>query len=108
MGLACTNIYYPSLRQALAEDAYLGRVTASTSWLILGAVPIDTAAAGALQGLIGLRWTLVCEAIGLLFGVLWVLGARIRNLRTLPDRASIEMTEESPLVSQADQVQIEA
>ncbi|GHO57585.1 MFS transporter [Ktedonobacter robiniae] len=108
MGLASTNIYYPSLRQAITDDAFLGRVNASIFWLILGAVPIGSAIAGGLQGLIGLRWTLVCEAVGLLFSVAWVLGPRIRTLHTLPTIASKEVSEETLPTAQPEILPIEA
>ncbi|GLV60655.1 MFS transporter [Dictyobacter sp. S3.2.2.5] len=88
VGLSCGNIYYPSLRQALAPREFLGRVTASYSWLSLGAVPLGALLAGGLQGWIGLRGTLLCGAVGTLLSVIWLCDARLRKLRTLPQQVS--------------------
>lgn len=84
LGLACANVYYPTLRQAIAPDELLGRVTASYSWLTLGVVPIGAVLAGLLQNVIGMRATLLCGAIGVVLSLLWLCGPKIRKLKVLP------------------------
>lgn len=90
MGLACANVYFPSIRQATTPDGLLGRMSASYAWLILGVVPIGAALAGVLQQYIGIRATLFCGAIGILLSFAWLLRPHLLKLRSLSDVAPAE------------------
>ncbi len=82
------EIHGVSLRQAIAPDRLMGRVTASIRFLEFGAMLLGALAGGLLGESIGLRPTLVVGAsgafIGAFIGALWLLLSPIRHLREAP------------------------
>ena len=89
VGLATSNVYVASLKQAITPGELLGRVNASYSVFTLGAIPLGALLGGALQEFIGLRPTLAFGALGTLLAVPWVLSPSMRKLRRLPETAEI-------------------
>ncbi|MDP9471978.1 MAG: MFS transporter [Chloroflexota bacterium] len=78
------EIHGVSLRQAIAPDRLMGRVTASIRFLEFGAMLLGALAGGLLGESIGLRPTLVVGASGAFIGALWLLLSPIRHLREAP------------------------
>ncbi len=73
-----------SLRQAIVPERLLGRVTATSRFLVTGSAPLGSLAGGALGGWIGLGPTLVVGAIGMMFAALWVAASPLRTLHAHP------------------------
>lgn len=80
-------VYYingVSVRQAIVPDRLRGRVNATMRVLAGGAMPIGALIGGALGGVIGVPWTLVVAAFGMLLGVLFLALSPVRRLHRLP------------------------
>ncbi|MCL5998600.1 MAG: MFS transporter [Chloroflexi bacterium] len=70
-----------SLRQSVAPGQMLGRVNASTQFLVGGVGAVGLLAGGLLGEVIGVRLTLGIAVAGMLLSGLWVLLSPIRRLR---------------------------
>ncbi len=81
------NVTQVSLRQRITPDRLLGRMNASTRFLIWGVIPIGSLLGGWLGTVLGLRSTLFIAAIGQLLAVLWVWFSPVRGLREQPPPA---------------------
>jgi len=78
-----TGIVGVSIRQAIVPLRLQGRVVGSIRWIILGVVPLGSAAGGALASHVGLRDTLLVSAgIAFVTAVPLVLSP-LRRLRTI-------------------------
>lgn len=81
-----------SLRQAAVTADILGRTNASYRFTVTGAAAIGALIGGALGGLIGLRATMVADALGTLAAMCFVIRSPIPKLLDLselePDSAS--------------------
>jgi MFS family permease len=73
-----------SLRQAITPERLLGRVSASTEFLRLGATLAGSLLGGVMGNTIGVRKTLVAGALGSLFSTLWLVMSPVFSLRTAP------------------------
>jgi hypothetical protein len=78
------DINLVSLRQAIAPDQVLGRVTASLRVIEVGAVLAGTVAAGYLGETIGLRTTLWLGVGAMLLAAVILLASPVRHLQRLP------------------------
>ena len=79
-----------TIRQAITPDEMLGRLNASYRTLVYGAIPIGSLVGGLLGEVIGLRWTLVVGALGILVAPAWVLGSAVPRMRRVPDHVDME------------------
>lgn len=75
------SINETTLRQSLVEDHMLGRMSATSSFLFHGVVPVGALLGGALASLIGLQQTLFLSAAGAVAGVVWFAPSWMRRLR---------------------------
>jgi MFS family permease len=89
IGLASTNVYYSSLRQATIPDAVLGRALAANSWLGMGMVPVGAFLAGLIQNRLGLHWTITCCVIGMLSTGCWVMIPCVYRIHDLPTQENV-------------------
>lgn len=80
-GDAFYNVTVVSLRQALTPDRLLGRVGASTRFVVWGAQPFGALLAGALGESLGLRPTLAIAVAGWFLAFLTLIASPIRGLR---------------------------
>jgi len=74
-----------SLRQAITPERMLGRVSASTEFLRLGAALVGALVGGLMGKTMGVRATLVASAAGSLLSALWLMLSPVRALRTAPE-----------------------
>jgi MFS family permease len=79
------NITQVSLRQAITPRHLLGRMNATTRFLIWGTIPLGAFAGGVMGSLIGLRTTLLAAAAGQLLAALPVTLSGVRRLRRVED-----------------------
>ena len=96
-GQALNGISYPvyavaltSLRQVLTPERLRGRATASFTTVAWGVLPIGSLAGGLLGDAFGLRAVLLASGVGMAASFLWLLCARLAQLRDIPQ------TSESP------------
>jgi len=78
------NVAQVSYRQAVTPSALLGRMNASTRFIVWGVMPLGALAGGALGTLIGIRPTLYVAAAGQSLAVLWVIASPLFGLRDVP------------------------
>ncbi|MFE6339074.1 hypothetical protein ACFVOK_38685 [Streptomyces sp. NPDC057798] len=76
-----------SLRQAVCDPAFQGRMQSASTTLTAGARPLAAATAGALVLLLDVRATLAVGALLQIVPVVLLLASPIRALRTIPARA---------------------
>jgi predicted MFS family arabinose efflux permease len=79
-GFTVYEITQTSLRQTITPDRLLGRVVASTRFAALAAMLAGSLAGGVLGETLGLRWTLVAAATGVLLSTLWLVCSPLRRL----------------------------
>jgi MFS family permease len=89
-GVAISNVLIVTVRQAITPDEMLGRLNASYRTLVYGAIPIGSLVGGLLGEVIGLRWTLVVGALGILVAPAWVLASAVPRMRRVPDHVDME------------------
>lgn len=77
------NVGQVSYRQAVTPDRLLGRMNASTRFIVWGVMPLGALAAGALGVGIGVRATLLLAAVGGSTAVLWLLAGPLRTTRDI-------------------------
>lgn len=78
------NINTRSLRQSVTPAHLMGRVTATSRFLVWGGVPIGALAGGTLGAVFGLRPTLTIAAVAMLLAFLWPLCSPVRTLKAQP------------------------
>jgi MFS family permease len=88
MGMAMSQVYVISLRQAMTPTHLFGRMNATYRFVVSGAVPLGALLAGYLGETLGLRGTLTVAALGLISALVWVLFSPLPRLRTLPEPAA--------------------
>lgn len=90
----CAGVVYDvgtvSVQQAITPEHLLGRMNASTRFILVGIAPVGFLVGGTLGQVIGLRPTLLVGGVGTALAALWVVFSPLRTLRdALPaaDRA---------------------
>lgn len=90
-GMTATSVVYNvaqiSYRQTVTPRRLLGRMTASTRFIIWGVMPLGAISGGVLGTLLGIRTTLLLGAAGASLSVLWILTSplgRVRDVADLP------------------------
>lgn len=73
LGWAINRITEVSLRQSLTPDRLLGRINASTHFLVVGVAPLGLLVGGALGEVLGAQWTLAIAVVGMLSGSIWLI-----------------------------------
>ncbi|MEV4455118.1 MFS transporter [Microbispora sp. NPDC049633] len=84
LGIVASNILTSTFRQRYCPAELFGRITASTSALNYGAVPLGGLLGGMLGDAVGVRETLMLMAVGQLFSVAILLLGPFRPLRDFP------------------------
>ncbi len=90
MMLLVAEVNAMSLRQAITPDRYLGRINATSKFVVGGSISIGSLAGGALGEIIGLKATLVVGIIGFVFAAFWVYFSPLRYLYEQPEPLDIE------------------
>jgi MFS family permease len=80
-GFVVHTINEISLRQTIVPEHMLGRINASMRFLVEGVGPLGAILAGVLSGLIGVRFTLLAGACGILCSTAWLFFSPLRRLR---------------------------
>jgi predicted MFS family arabinose efflux permease len=88
--LLIADVNSMSLRQAITPDRYLGRINATSKFVVGGSIPIGALLGGALGELIGVKATLVVGIVGFLFAALWVYFSPLRHLQQQPEPLEID------------------
>ncbi|HEX3590604.1 MAG TPA: MFS transporter [Pseudonocardiaceae bacterium] len=78
------NIVETSYQQAVAPPALLGRIHATSSFLVWGVIPVGSLVGGLTATAIGVRATLWLCGAGALASAAWLVFSPLRRLRTLP------------------------
>ena len=79
------NVAQVSYRQAVTPRHLLGRMNASTRFIVWGVSPLGALTGGALGTVLGVRPTLFVAAAGASLAVLWLLASPLRRARDLAD-----------------------
>ncbi len=79
------NVAQVSYRQAVTPKQLLGRMNASTRFIVWGVNPLGALAGGSLAAVIGVRPTLLIAAAGAALSGLWVLASPLRTARDIAD-----------------------
>ena len=95
MMLLIAEVNSLSLRQAITPDRYLGRVNATSKFLVGGSLPLGALLGGALGELIGLKATLLVGIVGFVLAASWVYFSPLRHLHEQPEPLEID----EPLVA---------
>lgn len=83
-GTVASNVIFGAFRQAYCPPALLGRVVASTRFLIFGTIPIGALLGGILGTALGLRETIwIASTLSMLSVVILIIGP-LRKQRNLP------------------------
>ena len=75
------NVAQVSYRQAVTPPHLLGRMNASTRFIVWGVMPLGALAGGGLATVIGVRPTMYVAAAGGSLAVLWVIASPLFGLR---------------------------
>lgn len=78
------NVSQVSLRQAITQEHFLGRMNATMRFLVWGTIPIGSLIGAGLSEVVGVRTTIWISAILGLFAFLPVFFSRVRSIRTIP------------------------
>ena len=79
------NITQVSLRQAICEPAFQGRMNATMRFIVWGTIPVGNLVGGALGSAIGLRPTMLIGSLGTLLAVVPLAFSPVPRLRTVDD-----------------------
>jgi predicted MFS family arabinose efflux permease len=90
LALLIADVNSMSLRQAITPDRLLGRVNATSTFLVGGAVPIGSLLGGALGELIGIKATLLVGIAGFMFAAVWVTFSPLRHLHDQPEPVEVD------------------
>ena len=85
-GIATHGVNQISLRQSVTPNRLLGRVSAVTRLVIMGALPLGAALGGTLGSLVGLHATLVIGTLGLYAAVVPYLASPVHRLVAMPEQ----------------------
>jgi len=88
-GMSATGVVYNvaqvSYRQSVTPRHLLGRMNASTRFVVWGVMPLGALTGGLLGSLLGIRPTLFLAAVGGSLSVLWILLSPLARARNLTD-----------------------
>ncbi len=88
--LLIADVNSMSLRQAITPDRYLGRINATSKFVVGGGIPIGSLIGGALGELIGLKATLVVGIVGFVLAAFWVYFSPLRHLQHQPEPLELD------------------
>lgn len=95
IGWSLLYINQTSLRQSVAAEHQLGRINASSHFVVGGAMLVGVVVGGTLGDVIGLRLTLLVGMVGLFLSVSWLFFSPVRHLGRL---APVSAEPSEPLV----------
>ncbi len=84
IGLAMTQIYVWSLRQAIVPSELLGRTNSAYRFFITGVVPLGALLGGYMGETIGLQPTLILMSAVVAVALAWIVFSPIKSLKMLP------------------------
>jgi MFS family permease len=84
-GGAAVTVFAWTIRQAMTPSQLLGKMNGAFRFCVTGIMPFGALFGGWLGGTIGIRWTLVVGAIGLLLSCMVASFSHLRDLKALPD-----------------------
>ena len=84
-GGAAVTVFAWTIRQAITPSHLLGKMNGAFRFCVTGIMPFGALFGGWLGGTIGIRWTLVVGAIGLLLSCTVASFSHLRHLKALPD-----------------------
>ena len=84
-GGAAVTVFAWTIRQAITPSHLLGKMNGAFRFCVTGIMPFGALFGGWLGGTIGIRWTLVVGAIGLLLSCMVASFSHLRDLKALPD-----------------------
>jgi MFS family permease len=84
-GGAAVTVFAWTIRQAITPSHLLGKMNGAFRFCVTGIMPFGALFGGWLGGTIGIRWTLVVGAIGLLLSCTLASFSHLRHLKALPD-----------------------
>jgi MFS family permease len=84
-GGAAVTVFAWTIRQAITPSQLLGKMNGAFRFCVTGIMPFGALFGGWLGGTIGIRWTLVVGAIGLLLSCMVASFSHLRDLKALPD-----------------------
>lgn len=84
LGVAGSQVYIYSLRQAITPDHLLGRMNSGYRFFVTGMLPPGALLGGLLGEVIGLRPTILVGAGVVALALVWVFVSPIPRLRSLP------------------------
>ena len=97
------NITQVSLRQAITDPQFQGRMNATMRFVVWGTIPIGNVIGGVLGSTIGLRPTMVLGSAGTLLSVIPVAFSPVRSLRTVEEAMPAEANVDAPDTVAADE-----
>jgi MFS family permease len=83
LGATVWGITVASVRQAVTPERLLGRVTATSRFLVLGVTPVGAIAGGVLGETVGLRGAVLVAGAGSLLAAGWVVVSPLRGMEGL-------------------------
>jgi MFS family permease len=84
-GGAAVTVFAWTIRQAITPSHLLGKMNGAFRFCVTGIMPFGALFGGWLGSTIGIRWTLVVGAIGLLLSCTAASFSHLRYLKALPD-----------------------
>jgi MFS family permease len=84
-GGAAVTVFAWTIRQAITPSHLLGKMNGAFRFCVTGIMPFGALFGGWLGSTIGIRWTLVVGAIGLLLSCTVASFSHLRHLKALPD-----------------------
>jgi MFS family permease len=82
-GIICLSVLTLSYRQVVCPPHLLGRVNATSTVLIWGAIPFGSLLGGGVASALGVRGALAVAATGVLLSSLWLVLSPLRGMRDL-------------------------
>jgi MFS family permease len=84
-GGASVTVFAWTIRQAITPSELLGKMNGAFRFCVTGIMPFGALLGGWLGSVIGIRWTLVVGAIGLLLSCIGASFSQLMDLKTLPE-----------------------
>jgi MFS family permease len=84
------NITQVSLRQAITDPQFQGRMNATMRFVVWGTIPVGNLLGGALGSALGLRPAMVIGSAGTLLSVIPVVFSPVRSLRTVDEAMPVD------------------
>ena len=91
-----------SLRQAITDPQFQGRMNATMRFVVWGTIPLGNLLGGVLGSTLGLRPAMVIGAAGTLLSVIPVTFSPVRSLQTIDQAMPVAVLSADTAAGQAD------